>query len=114
MFCKDKGFEMSQTKTPRLPPRVVDTIVTLFERIFSKGELYLFGSRVDETQRGGDIDLLIVPDSFHDITAKKIRFLVALKRSIGEQKIDVVIDRGQDRPIDQIAKQQGVLLCQKH
>jgi len=105
---------MNQPITPRLPPRVVDTIVTLFERIFSKGELYLFGSRVDDTQKGGDIDLLIVPDSLQDITAKKISFLVALKRSIGEQKIDVVIDRGQHRPIDQIAKQQGVLLCQKH
>jgi DNA polymerase sigma len=105
---------MNQPITPRLPPRIIDTIVTLFERIFTKGELYLFGSRADNAQKGGDIDLFIVPDSLQDITAKKISFLVALKRSIGEQKIDVVIDRGQDRPIDQIAKQQGVLLCQKH
>lgn len=102
---------MKPTTTLRLLPRVVDTVVTLFEHIFTRGELYLFGSRVDETQRGGDIDLLIVPDDLQDITAKKIRFLVALKRSIGEQKIDVVIDRGQHRPIDHIAKQQGVLLC---
>lgn len=105
---------MNQPITPRLPPRIIDTIVTLFERIFTKGELYLFGSRADNAQKVGDIDLFIVPDSLQDITAKKISFLVALKRSIGEQKIDVVIDRGQRLPIDQIAKQQGVLLCQKH
>jgi hypothetical protein len=55
--------------------------------------LYLFGSRADNAQKGGDIDLFIVPDSLQDITAKNISFLIALKRSVGEQQLDVVITK---------------------
>jgi hypothetical protein len=45
---------------------------------------------------------------------KKIDFLVKLQRLIGEQKIDLVFDKGQNRVIDQVAKQQGILLCSLH
>lgn len=30
-----------------------------FEEFFEEGHIYLFGSRVDDTKRGGDIDLLL-------------------------------------------------------
>lgn len=98
----------------RLSPLVIEAMVSLFEQIFAKGELYVFGSRADADQMGGDIDLLIAPENLQDIAVKKIHFLAALKRLIGEQKIDLVIDRGQNRLIDKIARQQGVLVCQIH
>lgn len=100
--------------TVRLSSLVIESIRSVFETVFDKGDLYLFGSRVDQSQRGGDIDLLLVPECFHNITEKKINFLIKLKRLIGDQKIDLVIDRGQNRAIDKIAKGTGVLLCQKH
>ncbi len=54
--------------------------------------VFLFGSRTDDTAKGGDIDLLITTGLDMDTARKKkIRFLTTLKRRIGERRIDVVI-----------------------
>ena len=70
----------------------------------------LFGSRIDDSQRGGDIDLFIETNlSTHVARSKKIRFLIALKRNIGDRKIDVVV-RGSDstsKPIYSVAQAEG-------
>jgi len=55
----------------------------------------LFGSRVDDTARGGDIDLLVetnrmVPDSIEAVAAK-LRAISEIQRRIGDRKIDMVI-----------------------
>lgn len=55
--------------------------------------LWLFGSRVDDSKRGGDIDLLIVVETEAQLAAAQkleIGLLVLLKEKIGEQKIDLV------------------------
>ena len=95
----------------RLSNREIRSIQNAFTTTFGSGEIYLFGSRTNDTLKGGDIDLFIVPATYNNLTEKKIDFLVKLKRSIGEQRIDVVIDRGENRPIDKKAKSAGVLLC---
>jgi predicted nucleotidyltransferase len=97
----------------RLSNREIRSIENAFTATFGKGEIYLFGSRTNDALKGGDIDLFIVPESINDLAEKKIDFLVKLKRYIGEQRIDVVIDRGENRPIDKKAKSAGVLLCRK-
>ena len=53
--------------------------------------VYLFGSRVLEEARGGDIDLYFeaVPEEMVTVK-KKIAFIVDLKKDLGDQKIDVV------------------------
>jgi predicted nucleotidyltransferase len=89
----------------RLKKYEVKAIKTTFKEIFKNGDIYLFGSRVDDSKKGGDIDLYIsIPDK-KDLVSKKIDFLVKLKRKIGEQKIDVVLDYKENRLIDKIAKQ---------
>lgn len=52
----------------------------------------LFGSRVDDTQRGGDIDLLIEPGRplAHRIQAE-CRLAARLYIKLGGQKVDVLI-----------------------
>jgi len=78
-------------------------------------QLWLFGSRVRDHEKGGDIDLLI---EVRDKTAAetincKLHFLRELHTRLGEQKIDVVIRRlnsSTELPIYQIAKQTGVQL----
>lgn len=94
----------------RLSSEEVESIRKCFAETFESGEIYLFGSRVDDMRRGGDIDLYIVPVHEGNLTRKKIDFLVRLKRLIGEQKIDVVIDRHRNRPIDKVARKEGMLL----
>lgn len=71
-------------------------IIEIIEAInkFAKGkgyELFLYGSRVDDTKRGGDIDLLLVAED--DTYFRKHLYLVLseIKKRIGEQKIDVAI-----------------------
>lgn len=94
----------------RLEPYEVKAIQDSFINNFHSGKIYLFGSRADDTKKGGDIDLYIEPIDTQKLTSKKIDFLAELKRFIGDQKIDVVINRGRNELIDKIAKQQGVLL----
>jgi len=55
--------------------------------------MWLFGSRVDDSKRGGDIDLLVIASNEHERIAffkNEIDFLIELKSIIGEQKIDIV------------------------
>ena len=56
--------------------------------------VWLFGSRVDDSQRGGDIDLLIKTSQMdiNDMTRAEIGFLTRLQMTLGEQKIDVLLD----------------------
>ncbi len=97
----------------RLKEFEIRQIINTFAATFQHGEIYLFGSRVDDNKKGGDIDLYIIPESCEKIAEKKLNFLVMLKRAIREQKIDVVIDMGKNRLIDKTAKKEGVLLCKK-
>ena len=56
-------------------------------------KIYLFGSRVDDTKKGGDIDLLIISDK---LTKKDIRLIrVEFFKYFGEQKLDIVLDNGE-------------------
>jgi len=81
-----------------------------FQDIFGDGKIYLFGSRIDDSKKGGDIDLYISTNKRDSLVEKKIDFLANVKREIGEQKIDVVFDKGQNRPIDKKAKVEGIML----
>lgn len=92
----------------RLTKQETDAIVKSFEEVFQNGKIYLFGSRVDDKQKGGDIDLFVV--SKGATLKKKIDFLVSLKQKIGDQKIDVVLSRDKNRLIEQEALTKGVIL----
>ena len=95
----------------RLTDKEVEAIEESFRNTFQSGSVRLFGSRVDNEKRGGDIDLYIETEDRQNLARKKIDFLVTLKRRIGERKIDVVISGSQQRPIDEIAKREGIELC---
>jgi predicted nucleotidyltransferase len=72
----------------------------------------LFGSRLHDNIRGGDIDLhLEVDDGFQDYRhAGEFRW--KLMNSIGERAIDLVYHvRGREpRPIDRVAMGEGIVL----
>jgi len=72
----------------------------------------LFGSRVDDAQRGGDIDLYIEADlTPQDAFLRETRMAAELYRSLGERKVDIVVNTGRlDLPIYQVARTQGVWL----
>jgi len=79
-------------------------------------QIWLFGSRVDDRRRGGDIDLLVRPPTDRAADPEtawrdKLRLLGQLERRLGERKIDVVLEAPDDpRPIVRIAHQTGIPL----
>jgi predicted nucleotidyltransferase len=87
---------------------ILETVAKVFG---SKVSVYLFGSRVDDSKRGGDIDLYIKSDKpIKDKLNKKIKFLVEVEKKIGEQKIDLVINSDSKRLIERIAVSEGIRL----
>lgn len=72
----------------------------------------LFGSRVDDAKRGGDIDLYIEASlSPEDAFKCETRLAADLYLKLGERKIDIVVNTGAlDLPIYQVARTQGVWL----
>ena len=75
--------------------------------------VYLFGSRVHDDLRGGDIDLWVdLPASGADKFAISTRFGARLQRLIGERKIDVLVTdpESADTPIILSARHSGVAL----
>jgi predicted nucleotidyltransferase len=73
-------------------------------------KVYLFGSRVDDSKKGGDIDLYVISENQDNLYEKKIKFLSALDMSLGEQKIDIVIAKDKNRPIEKEAIAKGIEL----
>lgn len=100
----------------RLTEQQHTVIRSLVTEVFgARAEVWLFGSRVDDNKRGGDIDLLIETDQVdvNALTRAEISFLTKLQMKLGEQKIDVLLDypsRKTHPPIFSIAKKTGVLL----
>jgi len=79
-------------------------------RLDTKAEVYLYGSRVDDTARGGDVDLLVVSDtlSFRDV----LRLRTGILDRIGWQQLDLVVRRRDqlDEPLAAMAQETGVKL----
>jgi uncharacterized protein len=96
----------------RLSNEQAEIIRNAAEEAFGCGTaVTLFGSRVDDRKRGGDIDLLIAPTTQDDLLHRKLRFLGTLERALGERKVDVIIVQPEDqRPIVRIARETGVRL----
>jgi hypothetical protein len=82
----------------RLTEFEISTIKTLTKEHFGQNaEVYLFGSRTIDDKKGGDIDLYINKlQSSNKNYQNKIQFLCNLEMSIGEQKIDVILDDSVD------------------
>lgn len=87
-------------------------------RIFGANtRVLVFGSRVDDTHRGGDYDVLVdtAIDSADEIVAKKLECLVALHDTaeFEGEKIDLVIRsplHREELPIHAVALREGIPL----
>lgn len=96
----------------RLNKKYIETIKRLTKNYFGPdSKIYLFGSRADDNKKGGDIDLYIETNHDGDVFDTKIKLLVELKKIIGEQKIDIVVNNQRDdKIIYKVAQQEGVIL----
>lgn len=58
----------------------------------SKAKVYLFGSRTDDSKKGGDIDLLIISDKLE--FGDKYKIYSKITHTLEDQKIDIIINNG--------------------
>jgi len=61
-------------------------------------------------EKGGDIDLYIKPVFKDNLLERKLKFLTKLWEKLGEQKIDIILEKDLKRDIEKIALQEGVEL----
>ena len=94
----------------RLYKEQIKVLKDKLKTISSTAQLYLFGSRVDDNKKGGDIDLYFVLKNHSNLFEKKIKFLSRVKRELGEQKIDVVFNIDNSRLIEKEAIKWGIKL----
>lgn len=100
----------------RLSANLADQLVVEARAIFGEdAELWLFGSRVDDTARGGDIDLYLETDQEEGLLDRRLDYLNRLFQILGDRRIDLVIHSRSRHlsPIHRIARKTGVALAQK-
>ena len=92
----------------RLAADEVQTIREEIRQTDPAAEIYLYGSRADDSARGGDIDLWV--RSTRITYRDTLRLLTRIQDRIGWQKIDLTINAGEDDVLAQLATETGVRL----
>ena len=99
----------------RFSEKSVTTVKNAVQTAFSgQPKVYLFGSRVYDNKRGGDIDLMVVSDVQRSaMEAAKIMAVAKIQMTLGEQKIDLIVTNdpaGDSRTVVREAFQHGIEL----
>lgn len=98
----------------RLTPAQIDTIKSTAQAVLGEGvQITLFGSRVHDDQKGGDVDLMLeVPAAIGEPALMAARVATRVSRAMYGRKVDVLLKAPNllEQPIHRIATQQGVRL----
>ena len=98
----------------RLTPAQIDTIKSTAQAVLGPDvQVTLFGSRVHDDQKGGDVDLMMeVQQAIPEPALMAARVASRVSRSMHGRKVDVLLRAPnlQEQPIHRIAMQEGVRL----
>jgi predicted nucleotidyltransferase len=90
--------------------RIIDTekqvMIEAVKKADTEAALWLFGSRTDDTKKGGDIDIAILSPKID--LMKKIQIRRDILDRIGEQKIDIIVSRDGSDPFFRLAQETGI------
>ena len=92
----------------RLTAEEVETIRDTVSSNDPCAKVFLFGSRVDDSARGGDIDLLVESATLDAAGQRDLRD--RLFHQLGGQKVDLFVTSDYSEPFARIAKRKGVRL----
>ncbi len=92
---------------------VIKSAIT--SRFTTVSRILLFGSRADDTLKGGDIDLFVeTEDPLPEAFVHKLEAISDMQLRLGDRKIDLVLGKPEsvpdDRPIARAAREKGVPL----
>ncbi len=97
----------------RLKQNIKEQIIKYSREHFgNKVQLYLFGSRIKDNKKGGDIDLFL--DAGYEVNIQnQILFLRDIYKYVTQRKIDLLVKTPKkiEIPIYNAARNEGVLLC---
>jgi predicted nucleotidyltransferase len=75
-----------------------------------EAKLWLFGSRTDDSKKGGDIDIAILSEKIKKDVMQEIQVRRFICDRIGEQKIDIVTSIEGKEAFFRMAVEKGILL----
>jgi len=85
----------------RLKDRDIELIRKIVRKYFPNAKIYIFGSMLDDTKRGGDVDIFIITDEKITLSSKSnIRFFLEDRLL---RPVDLVFHKDFDREIEKEA-----------
>lgn len=89
----------------RLNADEIGTIRNVIGRYDPSAAVWLFGSRVDDAKKGGDIDLAILSDRI--AWCERMHIRSDITSALGEQHIDLIVSRDGNEPFFRLALENG-------
>jgi len=94
----------------RITEQAKNAIIDAVKNADPDAKVWLFGSRVDDSKKGGDIDIAILSEKIDKDIMQKIKVRRFICDRIGDQKIDIVTTNSGDEAIFRLAVEEGIQL----
>ena len=95
----------------RISQNEINIIKNAILEYIMDAKIFLFGSRVDDSKKGGDIDIFV--ETKLDITLKEqIKILSKIEMLGVSRKVDLIVKtpKSKEQPIFKTAKKEGIIL----
>jgi predicted nucleotidyltransferase len=94
----------------RISEHEKNVIIDAVKSVDSDAKIWLFGSRTDDSKKGGDIDIAILSEKIDKEVMQKIQVRRFICDRIGEQKIDIVTSIQGKEAFFRLAMSEGIQL----
>jgi len=86
----------------RLSQKEIKIIKEIIYKVFGKSEIKIFGSRINLSKKGGDVDIFVIPKNRDDLYNKKIKAKILLEEKLW-RNVDIIIHKNFDYEIEREA-----------
>jgi len=94
----------------RITENEKNVIIDAVKSVDPDARLWLFGSRTDDSKKGGDIDIAIFSEKINKEAMQQIQIRRFICNKIGEQKIDIVVSANGKEAFFRLAVEEGIEL----
>jgi predicted nucleotidyltransferase len=85
-----------------------EILVNSIRQVDREARIWLFGSRVDDTKKGGDIDIAVLSPNIR--LSERMLIRRSIVDCLGEQRIDMLVSADGTEPFFRLAIETGVQL----
>jgi len=94
----------------RITEHQKNVIIDAVKNADPNAKVWLFGSRVDDSKKGGDIDIAVFSEIINKNVMQEIQIRRFICDRIGEQKIDIITTNSGKEAIFRLAVEEGIQL----